>query len=126
MKHILLFAAIVLLATSCRKNRKDTTLYGKWRLVTISGMMGKMTAAEWGHSQSFTFEQKGNCTHVYDGATTNVKYKTTTDKSYFSGGDGTFVDIKTYGMYEYRISHDSLMLAGNIAVDGPIEWYVRE
>jgi hypothetical protein len=128
MRVIILLGVVGLMAcTGCKKSiRTDSALNGRWRLVKIYSMLGVMTADDWGHTKKFTFEGDSKCVYDYDNNPVQTSYKLTGEDSYFEEGIGNFVSIANVGKYEYRFSHDSLMLSGDIRVDAPMEWYVRD
>jgi hypothetical protein len=127
-----LLIATLFLATSCRKDKvskqEASAIEGKWQLVLITGGFAglHMTAAEWGHTQSYEFRSPNKCTYIYDGSVVKTKYSLSTGISYSTGKDGTFVSVRSNGMYEYSFVGDTLILAMNVAADGTSEWYVKQ
>lgn len=132
MKPTILFIALLLSMTfSCKKQATGVltpTLPGKWRLVLITGGLAnvRLTAAQWGHSKSYIFGEKTQCTVIMDNVNTTTTYATKVDKSYTTGGQGKFLIIGTGETYEYGFKGDTLQLAQDVRVDGMTEWYVKE
>ncbi len=131
MKALLfVLATTFLFGFSCRKGKNDHTngtVVGKWKLALVTGgLVGlHMTAAEWGHSQSFTFGTDGKCTSVFDGNATNGTYSLNVET--LPGGNKKYhLDIKDQAHYLYAFAHDTLVLSVANISDATADWYVRE
>lgn len=132
MRFLSLITAGLLLAAGCKKEKVDNptrlSLMAKWNLVRITGGLAglNMTAAEWGHSQTYQFGNSNKCIYTFDGKVTNTTYSFERGPSYTRGVEADFVLIKNPEMkYEFYFAHDTLVLAQDARVDGTAEWYVK-
>lgn len=132
MKFLTIIAGCMLLATGCKKDKVDNptrlSLIGKWKLVRITGGLAglNITAAEWGHSQTYQFGNANKCVYTFDGKVTNTSYLFERGTSYTRGVEANFLLIRNPEMkYEFYFAHDTLVLAQDARVDGTSEWYVK-
>lgn len=128
---ITLLLAALTMCTACKKGKIDTdaknAIQGKWNLVRITGGLAglDMSAAQWGHTQSYEFKSNYKCNYTYDGNTTATTYTLYKAPSYTENAAGDFVTIASNKMtYEYSFAHDTLVMSMDVRVDGTVEWYV--
>ncbi len=130
MRKVAILSLVLLTSMSiaCRKTTGTLPmLQGKWRLVLMTGGFGgiHMTAAQWGHSKYYQFNEKSKYTLTMDGKSTDGGYSLYNDKSKVTGAQSTFIKIGQ-ASYEYNYAHDTLKLIEDVQVDGMTEWYVKE
>ncbi len=132
MKKAIFLAAFpaLLLGACCKKTDAPVLtsegIAGKWKLVTItSGFTGQvMTAKEWGHSLTLSFQTPDKLTETYDGAATNYTYEVKKDISYIYGSEKTFLFRNGERNAIISFHRDTLDLAMD-AADGGGASYVR-
>lgn len=128
---LILVISMLLNAASCKKNNDTSgtpTLQGSWKLVLMTGGIGgvHITAANWGHTRSYTFLADGAYTTTQDAKTSGGTY--TTGKDILKGAN-TEINVVTLDgseKFEYSFAHDTLILNRYDISDIMYDWYVRQ
>lgn len=132
MKATVLFAAMLLGLTACKK-KNDTqsidALYGSWKLVKVTGGFAGMniTAAQAGRDPEV---MRFNANNTY---TKTLKYNTSTgvyrvDRASIPGNN-TPIEIVVFdysSKLQYTISRDTLVMSSYEISDATADWYVRQ
>lgn len=132
MKATVLFAAMLLGLTACKK-KNDTqsinALYGSWKLVKVTGGFAGMniTAAQAGRDPEvmrFNANNTYTMTTQYNTSTGTYAVGTTT----LPGTKNTIniLVLNSSGKLQYAISRDTLTISSYEISDATVDWYVRQ
>jgi len=130
---ITILSAICLMACSKSANItphptliiNNQNLIGKWQLVLVTGGLAGIheTAAQWGHTESFTFTANNTISHSLDTALNDLGNYYLINDSLYAGKDVYIDSVYFNTLYA---AHDTLVMANARILDGTSSWYIRQ
>jgi hypothetical protein len=135
MRTIIITILVASCLLACNKNANNTphptliinntNLVGTWKAVLITGGLGGIheTAAQWGHTETFTFSASNTLSHTLDTAVNNYGSYTLVNDSIYAGKD---VYINNAYLITLYAAHDTLVMANAQMLDGTSSWYVKQ